>query len=53
MPFERINKTTGEKRPHLEVVIEKKSMINLVQAYSVAVKVRSLLSSMLYSCIEP
>ena len=46
MPFERINKTTGEKRPHLEVVIEKKSMINLVQAYSVAVKVRFLLSSM-------
>ncbi|KAI0088809.1 UPF0187-domain-containing protein [Irpex rosettiformis] len=38
VPFERVNKATGEKRPHLEVVIEKKSMINLVQAYSVAVK---------------
>jgi ion channel-forming bestrophin family protein len=39
VPFERVNKTTGEKRPHLEVVIEKKTMINLVQAYSVSVKV--------------
>ncbi|KAI0776370.1 Bestrophin, RFP-TM, chloride channel-domain-containing protein [Irpex lacteus] len=38
VPFDRVNKATGEKRPHLEVVIEKKSMINLVQAYSVAVK---------------
>ncbi|KAI0337625.1 UPF0187-domain-containing protein [Trametopsis cervina] len=38
VPFERTNKATGQKKPHLEVVIEKKSMINLVQAYSVSVK---------------
>ncbi|EKM56905.1 uncharacterized protein PHACADRAFT_254282 [Phanerochaete carnosa HHB-10118-sp] len=38
VPFERTDKATGEKKPHLQVVIEKKSMINLVQAYSVAVK---------------
>ncbi|KAI0684547.1 UPF0187-domain-containing protein [Cytidiella melzeri] len=38
VPFDRVNKATGEKKPHLEVVIEKKSMINLVQAYSVSVK---------------
>ncbi|GJE86689.1 Bestrophin, RFP-TM, chloride channel-domain-containing protein [Phanerochaete sordida] len=38
VPFDRVDKATGEKKPHLQVVIEKKSMINLVQAYSVAVK---------------
>ncbi|GJE93964.1 Bestrophin, RFP-TM, chloride channel-domain-containing protein [Phanerochaete sordida] len=38
VPFERVDKDTGEKKPYLQVVIEKKSMISLVQAYSVAVK---------------
>ncbi|KAI0691844.1 UPF0187-domain-containing protein [Cytidiella melzeri] len=38
VPFDRVDKATGEKKSHLEVVIEKKSMINLVQAYSVSVK---------------
>ncbi|TBU24104.1 Bestrophin, RFP-TM, chloride channel-domain-containing protein [Dichomitus squalens] len=38
VPFERIDKKTGQRRSNLEVVIEKKSMINLVQAYAVSVK---------------
>ncbi|KIP06316.1 hypothetical protein PHLGIDRAFT_107168 [Phlebiopsis gigantea 11061_1 CR5-6] len=38
VPFERVDKETGKQKPALEVVIEKKSMINLVQAYSVSVK---------------
>jgi len=38
VPFERADKATGKAKPHLEVVIEKKSMINLVQAYAVSVK---------------
>lgn len=38
VPFERTNKDTKEKMSHLQVVIEKKSMINLIQAYPVAVK---------------
>ncbi|KIP01661.1 hypothetical protein PHLGIDRAFT_340523 [Phlebiopsis gigantea 11061_1 CR5-6] len=38
VPFERTDKATGQKKPTLEVVIEKKSMVNLVQAYSVSVK---------------
>ncbi|KAJ3519224.1 hypothetical protein NM688_g9332 [Phlebia brevispora] len=38
VPFDRVDKATGQKKPTLQVVIEKKSMINLVQAYSVSVK---------------
>lgn len=38
VPFERMNKKTGQQKSVLEITIEKKSMINLVQAYSVAVK---------------
>ena len=30
VPFERVDKATGKSKPLLEVVIEKKSMINLV-----------------------
>ncbi len=39
VPFERVDKRTGQQKSVLEITIEKKSMINLVQAYSVAVKV--------------
>ena len=35
MPFERKDKATGENKPHLQVVIEKKSMINLVRVANV------------------
>ncbi|KAI0646104.1 UPF0187-domain-containing protein [Trametes meyenii] len=38
VPFERMDKKTGEQKSILEISIEKKSMVNLVQAYSVAVK---------------
>ncbi|KAI0076497.1 UPF0187-domain-containing protein [Panus rudis PR-1116 ss-1] len=38
VPFERTDKTTGEKKPMLEVMIEKKTMVNLIQAFSVSVK---------------
>ncbi|KAI0634951.1 UPF0187-domain-containing protein [Trametes polyzona] len=38
VPFERVDKKTGEQKSILEISIEKKSMVNLVQAYSVAVK---------------
>ncbi|CAL1709226.1 unnamed protein product [Somion occarium] len=38
VPFDRVDKATGNKKPMLEVMIEKKSMINLIQAFSVAVK---------------
>ena len=31
VPFERTDKATGQKKPTLEVVIEKKSMVNLVR----------------------
>ena len=44
MPDERYSdaaKKTLRDIPKLQVVIEKKSMINLVQAYSVSVKVFS------------
>lgn len=40
VPFERIDKKTGQQKSTLEIVIEKKSMVNLVQAYAVSVKVR-------------
>ena len=40
VPFERTDKKTGERKSTLEIVIEKKSMVNLVQAYAVSVKVR-------------
>ena len=39
MPFDRVDKKTGRAKTTLEMTIEKKSMINLVQAYSVSVKV--------------
>ena len=39
VPFERVDKKTGQTKSTLEMVIEKKSMVNLVQAYSVSVKV--------------
>ncbi|KAL1938826.1 hypothetical protein VTO73DRAFT_11206 [Trametes versicolor] len=38
VPFERVDKKTGAVKSMLEVSIEKKSMVNLVQAYAVAVK---------------
>ncbi|KAI0367174.1 UPF0187-domain-containing protein [Pilatotrama ljubarskyi] len=38
VPFERVDKKTGQQKSILEVSIEKKSMVNLVQAYAVAVK---------------
>ncbi|OSD07776.1 UPF0187-domain-containing protein [Trametes coccinea BRFM310] len=38
VPFERVDKQTKQQKSVLEVTIEKKSMVNLVQAYSVAVK---------------
>ncbi|KAI0353376.1 UPF0187-domain-containing protein [Trametes cingulata] len=38
VPFERVDKKTGQQKSVLEVSIEKKSMVNLVQAYAVAVK---------------
>ena len=47
VPFERIDKKTGQQKSTLEIVIEKKSMINLVQAYSVSVKVFSMFCSCL------
>ena len=40
VPFERTDKKTGQQKSTLEIVIEKKSMVNLVQAYAVSVKVR-------------
>ena len=39
VPFERVDKKTGKAKTTLEITIEKKSMVNLVQAYSVSVKV--------------
>ena len=42
VPFERIDKKTNESIPTLQTIIEKKSMVNLVQAYSVSVKVNRL-----------
>ena len=39
MPFEVVDKKTGKAKTTLEIIIEKKSMVNLVQAYSVSVKV--------------
>lgn len=38
VPFERTDKVTGEVRTTLHMMIEKKSMVNLVQAFSVSVK---------------
>jgi predicted membrane chloride channel (bestrophin family) len=38
VPHERVDKVTKEKVPTIKVVVEKKSMINLVQAYSVSIK---------------
>ncbi|TFK91914.1 UPF0187-domain-containing protein [Polyporus arcularius HHB13444] len=38
VPFDRVDKKTGQPKSKLEVIIEKKSMVNLVQAYAVAVK---------------
>ncbi|KAI0330090.1 UPF0187-domain-containing protein [Cubamyces sp. BRFM 1775] len=38
VPFQRIDKATGQQKSVLEISIEKKSMVNIVQAYSVAVK---------------
>jgi len=38
VPFDRTDKTTGEVRSTLHMMIEKKSMVNLVQAFSVSVK---------------
>ncbi|PSR71403.1 hypothetical protein PHLCEN_2v12670 [Hermanssonia centrifuga] len=38
VPFDRVDKASGMKKATLPIVIEKKSMINLVQAYSVSVK---------------
>ncbi|KAI0764800.1 Bestrophin, RFP-TM, chloride channel-domain-containing protein [Fomes fomentarius] len=38
VPFERINKKTGEPMSKLEITIEKKTMVNLVNAYAVSVK---------------
>ncbi|KAI0819472.1 UPF0187-domain-containing protein [Trametes gibbosa] len=38
VPNERADKKTGLQKSILEISIEKKSMVNLVQAYSVAVK---------------
>ena len=40
VPFERVDKKTNEPKSRLEIAIEKKSMVNLVNAYSVSVKVR-------------
>ena len=40
VPSERVDKKTGQVRTKLAIAIEKKSMVNLVQAYSVSVKVR-------------
>ncbi len=40
VPFERINKKTGEPMSTLEITIEKKTMVNLVNAYAFSVKVR-------------
>ena len=34
-----MDKKTGQQKSVLEISIEKKSMVNIVQAYSVAVKV--------------
>lgn len=31
VPFDRVDKTTNQKRPMLRVIIEKKSMVNLVR----------------------
>ena len=42
VPFERVDKKTGKAKTTLEMTIEKKSMVNLVQAYSVSVKVNRL-----------
>ena len=42
VPFERTDKKTGKAKTTLEMTIEKKSMENLVQAYSVSVKVNRL-----------
>ena len=50
VPFERTNKKTGQQKSVLEITIEKKSMINLVQAYSVAVKVNLTLSGRSTRC---
>jgi putative membrane protein len=38
VPNQRVDKVTKEKLPVVEAVIEKKSIINLVQAYSVSLK---------------
>ncbi|KAH9941269.1 Bestrophin, RFP-TM, chloride channel-domain-containing protein [Epithele typhae] len=38
VPFDRTDKKTGQPKSQLEIVIEKKSMVNLIQAYSVSVK---------------
>ncbi|OBZ78130.1 hypothetical protein A0H81_02289 [Grifola frondosa] len=38
VPSQRMNKQTGQQQSGLSVVIEKKSMVNLVQAFSVSVK---------------
>ncbi|KAI0764012.1 UPF0187-domain-containing protein [Trametes elegans] len=38
VPFQRVDKQTGQQKSTIEVAIEKKSMVNLVQAYAVAVK---------------
>lgn len=43
VPNERLDKGQNKVQTTLESVIEKKTMINLVQAFSVAIKVRLLL----------
>ena len=45
-----MDKKTGQQKSVLEITIEKKSMINLVQAYSVAVKVNLTLSGRSTRC---
>ncbi|KAH8083315.1 Bestrophin, RFP-TM, chloride channel-domain-containing protein [Cristinia sonorae] len=37
-PFERVDKKTNQPLTHVRIVIEKKTMINLIQGFSVSVK---------------
>ncbi|THH28925.1 hypothetical protein EUX98_g5262 [Antrodiella citrinella] len=37
-PFERVDKKTNQQVSHLKIIIEKKTMINLIQGFAVAVK---------------
>ncbi|TCD62726.1 hypothetical protein EIP91_006524 [Steccherinum ochraceum] len=38
VPFERVDKKTGQPMSHLKIIIEKKTMVNLIQAFAVSVK---------------